>query len=78
MPSSIRSKEYYSWDRFNDDISLDVTVENWNPPKDFDTRFYLIYYYSKDVNVTEELSTETGRNTTEEAEFAKTAFLHYE
>ena len=31
------------------------------------------YYYSKDVNVTEELSTEMGRKTTEEAEFAKTA-----
>ena len=64
------NKEYYSWDRFNEDISLDVAVENWNPPKDFDTRFY---YYSKDTNVTEELSTETSRNTTEDAEFGKTA-----
>ena len=65
------NKEYYSWDRYNDDLSLDVAVENWNPPKDFDTRFY---YYSKDTNVTEELSTEKSRNTTEDAEFAKTAF----
>ena len=65
------NKEYCSWDKFNDDISLEVAVENWTPPKDFDPRFY---YYSKDVNVTEELSTETGRKTTEEAEFAKTAF----
>ena len=62
-------KEYYSWDRFNEDISLEVVVENWNPPKNFDSRFY---YYSKDVNMTEELSTEASRNTTEDAEFAKT------
>ena len=63
------NKEYYSWDTFNDDISLGVDVESWNPPKDFDARFY---YYSKDTNLTEELSTEVSRNTTEEAEFAKT------
>ena len=65
------NKEYYSWDKFNEEIStLDVAVENWNPPKDCDSRFY---YYSRDVSVTEELSTEKGRKTTEEAEFAKTA-----
>ena len=64
------NKEYYSWDKFNDDISLDVAVEDWPPPKNFDSRFY---YYSRDVNVTEELSTEEGRKTTEEAEIAKTA-----
>ena len=63
------NKEYYSWDRFNEDISLGIAVENWSPPKDFDSRFY---YYSKDTNVTEELSTEESRNTTEDAEFVKT------
>ena len=63
------TKEYYSWDSFNEDISRGVDVENWNPPKDFDSRFY---YYSKDTNVTEGLSTETSRNTTEDEEFAKT------
>ena len=63
------NKEYYSWDTFNEDISRGVAVESWNPPKDFDPRFY---YYSKDTNLTEELSTETGRNTTEDEEFAKT------
>ena len=71
MQSNIRIpiKNTYSWDSFNDDISLGVVVETWNPPKDFDSRFY---YYSKDMNVTVELSTETSRNTTEEAEVAKT------
>ena len=64
------NKEYYSWDKFNDDISTNLVVEDWPPPKNFDPRFY---YYSKDVNVTEELSTEEGRKTTEEAEIAKTA-----
>ena len=63
------NKEYYSWDHFNEDISLGVAVESWNPPKAFDPRFY---YYSKDINLTEELSTEASRNTTEEAEVAKT------
>ena len=65
------NKEYYSWDKFNEEIStLDIVIENWTPPKDFDTRFY---YYSRDVNLTEQLSTEEGRKTTEEAEVAKTA-----
>ena len=63
------NKEYYSWDTFNDDLSRGVAVESWNPPKDFDPRFY---YYSKDINVTEELSAEKNRNTTEDEEFAKT------
>ena len=65
------NKEYYSWDKFNEEISTsDITIENWTPPKDFDPRFY---YYSRDVNLTEQLSTEEGRKTTEEAEVAKTA-----
>ena len=64
------NKEYCSWDRCNEDISLGAAVENWSPPKDFDPRFY---YYSKDINLTEELSTEANRNTTEDAEFSKTA-----
>ena len=65
------NKEYYSWDKFNQEISTsDIVIENWTPPKDFDPRFY---YYSRDVNLTEQLSTEEGRKTTEEAEVAKTA-----
>ena len=64
------NKEYYSWDKFNEEISTsDIAIENWTPPKDFDSRFY---YYSRDVNLTEQLSTEQGRKTTEEAEVAKT------
>ena len=62
-------KEYYSWDKFNEDISLGIAVEDWSPPKNFDPRFY---YYSKDTNVTAELSTEESRNTTEDAECVKT------
>ena len=64
------NKEYYSWGKFNEEVStLDTVIENWTPPKDFDPRSY---YYSSDVNITEQLSTEQGRKTTEEAEFAKT------
>ena len=67
------NNEYYSWDKFVEDLSsLDLSGENWSPPTDFDSRFY---YYSKSVNLTEDLSTETGRQTTEEDEVAKTGFF---
>ena len=64
------NNEYYSWDKFVEEIDTrDLSDVNWEPPKDFDSRFY---YYSSDVNLMEALSTEEGRKTTEEAEIAKT------
>ena len=67
------NNEYYSWDKFVEELpSLDLSDESWSPPTDFDPRFY---YYSKAVNLTEDLSTEKGRQTTEEEEVAKTGFF---
>ena len=67
------NNEYYSWDKFVEELSsLDLSGESWSPPIDFDHRFY---YYSKPVNLTEDLSTEKGRQTTEEDEVAKTGFF---
>ena len=64
------NNEYYSWDKFVEEIDTrDLGDVNWEPPKNFDPRFY---YYSSDVNLMEALSTEEGRKTTEEAEIAKT------
>ena len=64
------NNEYYSWDKFVEELpSLDLSGESWSPPIDFDPRFY---YYSKSVNLTEDLSTEKGRQTTEEEEVGKT------
>ena len=46
--------------------SRDVT---WAPPKESDSRFYC---YSQETNLTEQLSMEEHRETTEEKEVAKT------
>ena len=53
------NNEYYSWDKFVEELSsLDLSGESWSPPTDFDPRFY---YYSKPINLAEDLSTENGR-----------------
>ena len=58
--------EYYSWDKFVEELdSVDLSDVHWPPPKEFDSRFY---YYSREVNLTELLSTDEGRETTEEKE----------
>ena len=70
---SHNNDEYYSWDKFVEELpSLDLSKESWSPPTDFDPRFYC---YSREVNLTEELSTEKGRQTTEEDEVAKAGFF---
>ena len=64
------NNEYSSWDKFVDELEpVDLSKVSWSPPAEFDPRFY---YYSQEVNLTEALSTDEGRQTTEEKEIAKT------
>ena len=71
MNSLIQKSEYYSWDRFVEGLeTVDLSDVHWSPPKEFDSRFY---YYSREINLTELLSTDEGRETTEEKEVAKTS-----
>ena len=49
--------------------TVDLSDVHWSPPKEFDSRFC---YYSQEMNLTELLSTDEGRQTTEEKEVAKT------
>ena len=49
--------------------TVDLSDVHWEPPKEFDSRFH---YYSEEMNLTELLSTDERRQTTEEDEVAKT------
>ena len=48
---------------------MDLSDIHWEPPKEFDSRFH---YYPEEMNLTELLSTDERRQTTEEDEVAKT------
>ena len=53
-----------------DDLeTVDLSHVHWSPPKECDSRFC---YYSQEMNLTELLSTDESRETTEEKEVAKT------
>ena len=68
---SLTNTEYYSWDRFVEELeTVDLSAVQWSPPKEFDSRFC---YYSQEMNLTELLSTDEARETTEEKEVAKTS-----
>ena len=70
VQNSLTNSEYYSWDKFAEaPDTVDLSDVTWSPPKEFDSRFY---YYSQETNLTEQLSTEECRETTEEKEVAKT------
>ena len=62
--------EHYSWDKFVDELeTVDLSGVHWAPPTEFGSRFH---YYSRELNLTELLSTDKSRQTTEEDEVAKT------
>ena len=70
VQNSLTNSEYYSWDKFAEELAtVDLSDVTWSPPKEFDSRFY---YYSQETNLTEQLSMEECRETTEEKEVAKT------
>ena len=71
IQQSLTNTEYYSWDRFVEELdAVDLSEVHWSSPKEFDSRFC---YYSQEANLTELLSTEESRQTTEEKEVAKTS-----
>ena len=66
----LSNSEYYALDKFVEELdTVDLSGVPWAPPKEFDSRFY---YYSQETNLTEQLSTEEHRETTEQKEVAKT------
>ena len=70
IQNSHTNTEYYSWEKFVEELeTVDLSDVHWEPPKEFDSRFH---YYSEEMNLTELLSTDERRQTTEEDEVAKT------
>ena len=63
----LTNAEYYTWEKFADDlIHLSLDEIPWTSPVDFDSRFS---YYSTKTNLTDQLSREDLRETTETREY---------
>ena len=69
VQNSHTNTEYCSWDKYVGELeTVDLSGVHWDPPKEFDSRFH---YYLEELNLTGPLSTDEGRQTTEEDEVAK-------